>query len=116
MTCIKVFDLETGEPRDSTREDIATIARVADALPNIDGVCTPVKDVPNSTLHGEIGEFVAMAENTTKPLEYLCENSAAFDAVIEMAAAIRGSREQTRREALLHSHHHAAPALLRQDA
>ena len=94
MTCIKVLDLETGEPRDSTREDIATIARVADALPNIDGVCTPVKDIPNSTLHGEIGEFVAMAENTTKPLEYLCENSAAFDAVIEMAAAIRGSREQ----------------------
>ena len=33
MTCIKVVDLETGEPRESTREDIATIARVADALP-----------------------------------------------------------------------------------
>ncbi len=94
MTCIKVFDLETGEQRDSTREDIVTIARVADALPNIDGVCTPVKDVPNSTLHGEIGEFAAMAENTTKPLEYLCENSEAFDAVIEMSAAIRGGREQ----------------------
>jgi trimethylamine:corrinoid methyltransferase-like protein len=94
MTCIEVFDLETGEPRPSTREDIATIARVADALPNIDGVCVPVKDVPRSTLQGEIGEFVAMAENTTKPLEYLCENSIAFDAVIEMAAAIRGGMEQ----------------------
>jgi trimethylamine--corrinoid protein Co-methyltransferase len=53
-----------------------------------------VKDVPNSTLHGEIGEFVAMAENTTKPLEYLCEKSAAFDAVIEMAAAIRGGMDR----------------------
>ena len=94
MTCIKVFDLETGEPRESTREDIATIARVADALPNIDGVCVPVKDVPRSTLQGEIGEFVAMAENTTKPLEYLCENSIAFDAVIEMAAAIRGGMDR----------------------
>ena len=30
-----------------------------------------------------------MAENTTKPLEYLCEKSSAFDAVIEMAAAIQ---------------------------
>jgi len=94
MTCIKVFDLETGEPRESTREDIATIARVADALPNIDGVCVPVKDVPRSNLQGEIGEFVAMAENTTKPLEYLCENSIAFDAVIEMAAAIRGGMDR----------------------
>ena len=97
MTCIKVFDLETGEPRESTWEDLATITRVADALPNIDGVCVTVKDVPNSTnstLHGEIGEFVAMAENTSKPLEYLCEKSAAFDAVIEMAAVIRGGMDQ----------------------
>jgi trimethylamine:corrinoid methyltransferase-like protein len=94
MTCIKVFDLETGEPRESTREDLATITRVADALPNIDGVCVTVKDVPNSTLHGEIGEFVAMAENTSKPLEYLCEKSAAFDAAIEMAAAIRGGMDR----------------------
>jgi trimethylamine--corrinoid protein Co-methyltransferase len=94
MTCIKVFDLETGEPRESTREDLATITRVADALPNIDGVCVTVKDVPDSTLHGEIGEFVTMAENTSKPLEYLCEKSAAFDAVIEMAAAIRGGMDR----------------------
>ena len=94
MTCIKVFDLETGEPRDSTQEDLATITRVADALPNIDGVCVAVKDVPDSTLHGEIGEFVALAENTSKPLEYLCENSAAFDAAIEMAAAIRGGMDR----------------------
>jgi trimethylamine:corrinoid methyltransferase-like protein len=94
MTCIKVFDLETGEQRDSTHEDLATITRVADALPNIDGVCVAVKDIPDSTLHGEIGEFVAMAENTRKPLEYLCEKSAAFDAVIEMAAAIRGGMDR----------------------
>ena len=94
MTCIKVFDLDTDEPRDSTHEDLATITRVADALPNMDGVCVTVKDVPDSTLHGEIGEFVAMAENTGKPLEYLCENSAAFDAAIEMAAAIRGGMDR----------------------
>ncbi len=94
MTCIKVVDLETGELRESTREDIATIARVADALQNIDGVCVPVIDVPRPTLHGEIGAFVAMAENTTKPLEYLCENSISLDAVIEMAAAIRGGMDK----------------------
>jgi trimethylamine:corrinoid methyltransferase-like protein len=94
MTCIKVFDLETGEARDSTSEDLAAITRVADALPNIDGVCVSVKDIPNSTLRGEIGEFVAMVENTTKPLEYLCESSTAFEAVIRMAAAIRGGMDR----------------------
>jgi trimethylamine:corrinoid methyltransferase-like protein len=94
MTCIRVFDLETGELRDSTFDDVATITRVADALPNVDGVCLMVKDVPDSTLHGEVGEFVAMAENTSKPLEYLCEKSEAFDAAIEMAAAVRGGMDQ----------------------
>jgi len=94
QTCIRVFDLETGESRNSTSDDLATITRVVDALPNMDGVCVMVKDVPDSTLHGEIGEFVAMAENTSKSLHYLCENSAAFEAVIEMAAVIRGGMDR----------------------
>ncbi|MBW2543573.1 MAG: trimethylamine methyltransferase family protein [Deltaproteobacteria bacterium] len=93
MTCIQVYDLETGEPRESTGEDLAMITRVADALPNIDAVCVMVKDVPNSTIRGEIGEFLTLAENTTKPLEYLCDYSVSLDAVIEMAAAIRGGMD-----------------------
>ena len=93
MTCIKVYDLETGERRESTGADLATITRVADALPNIDGVCVACKDIPNSDMRGEIGEFAIMARNTTKPLEYLCEHAASFGAAIEMAAAIRGGLE-----------------------
>lgn len=94
MTCIKVPDEETGEPRDSTAEDLALITRVADGLPNIDAICMACKDVSDSTMHGEIGEFVTMARNTTKPLEYLCEHTESLHAVIEMAAAIRGGPRQ----------------------
>lgn len=94
MTAIKVSDLETGEPRESTREDLAVITRVADALPNIDGVCVACKNVPRSDIHGEIDEFRVLAENTTKPLEYLCENAESLGVVIDMAAAIRGGRER----------------------
>ena len=93
MTCIKVYDLKTGERRESTAADLATITRVADALPNIDGVCIACKDIPHSDIHGEIAEFATMARNTVKPLEYLCENAASFAVAIEMAAAIRGGRE-----------------------
>jgi len=96
MTCINVYDLETGEKRPSNREDLASITRVADALPNIDGVCIACKNVERSDIFGEIDEFVAMAENTTKPLEYLCEHSESLDVVIEMAAAIRGGRDALR--------------------
>jgi trimethylamine:corrinoid methyltransferase-like protein len=93
MTCIKVYDLETGERRESTADDLAAITRVADALPNIDGVCVACKDIPHSDIHGEIGEFAIMANNTRKPLEFLCEHAASFGVAIEMAAAIRGGRE-----------------------
>ena len=93
MTCIKVYDLASDELRESTAEDLATITRVADALPNIDAVCIACKDIPRSDIHGEIGEFVVMARNTTKPLEYLCEHAESLGVVIEMATAIRGSPE-----------------------
>ncbi|HEY5657226.1 MAG TPA: trimethylamine methyltransferase family protein [Myxococcota bacterium] len=96
MTNIRIFDLETGEPRESDKADLAAMTRVADALPDVDAVCMAVKDVPNSTLQGEIGEFLVLAENTGKPLMYLCENGAAFDAAIEMAAAIRGGMDRLR--------------------
>ena len=94
MTCIKVYDLESGEPRDSTAQDLATVSRVADALANIDAVCISCKNVTRSDIHGEIEEFSLMAANTVKPLEYLCEQAASLGVVIEMAAAIRGGRQE----------------------
>ena len=73
MTCIKAFDLETGEARGSNREDLATATRVSDAMPNIDAVCISCKNIEESNIHGEIDEFSVLAENTSKPLLYLCE-------------------------------------------
>ena len=96
MTCIRVFDLGSGEVRNSTAGDLATITRLADALQNIDAVCVSCKDVEHSDIHGEIGEFVTLAENTTKPLEFLCEHPASLRVVIEIAAAIRGGAQRLR--------------------
>ena len=93
MTCIKVYDEKTGEPRDSNREDLATITRVSDALPNIDAVCVTCKNVGESNIHGEIDEFLTLAENTTKPLIYLCEYARSLGVVVDMATVIRGSRQ-----------------------
>ena len=95
MTCIKVFDLgERRAARKAPREDLATITRVADALPNIDGVCIACKDVAHSDIHGEIDEFAVMARQHHQaariPVRARRNRSAS---VIEMAAAIRGGRE-----------------------
>ncbi len=90
MTCIKAYDGETGEARDSNRADLATVTRVSDALRNIDAVCVSCKNVGESNIHGEIDEFSVLAENTTKPLIYLCEFAESLGVVIDMATAIRG--------------------------
>ena len=38
--CVEIYDLETGEKRGTTADDVATIARVVDALPEVD-FCWP---------------------------------------------------------------------------
>ncbi|HEU4403525.1 MAG TPA: trimethylamine methyltransferase family protein, partial [Candidatus Polarisedimenticolia bacterium] len=94
MTAIQVLDPTTGERRRSTRDDLAAITRVADALPDIDGVCVTCKIVEHSNIQGDMEEFAVLAANTTKPLEFLSESDEAFAAAIEMAAAIRGGADR----------------------
>ena len=96
VTTPNVVDLETGEQRPSTKEDIATITRVADALSDIDGVCLPCKIVEKSNVYGEMEEFATLVAHTTKPLTYLCNETMALEASIEMAAAIRGGPAELR--------------------
>jgi trimethylamine:corrinoid methyltransferase-like protein len=98
MTCIYVEDPKTGERRSSTKEDLATITRVADALPEMDGVCLPCKMTERPDVLGEIEEFAVMVANTTKPLSYLCEYATALEAAIEMAAAIRDGKDQLKQK------------------
>ncbi len=92
MTAINVLDQESGEKRSSTRDDLETITRVADALPNIDIVSLGCKNVSWPDICGEVDEFVVLAENTSKPLWYLCENVETLEVVIDVAAKIRGGR------------------------
>jgi trimethylamine---corrinoid protein Co-methyltransferase len=83
------MDLDTGERRPTTREDLAMIARVADALPDIDGVDIWCRI-------SEIDRFALIAANSTKPQHDAFEDARALQAAIEMAAAIRGGRAQLR--------------------
>jgi len=93
MTNIKMYDIEKDEARDSNREDLATAVRVSDALEYIDVACVSCKNVEESTIHGEIDEFLVIAENTTKPILYLCEYAETLDVVIDMATVIRGTHQ-----------------------
>jgi len=93
MTCIKIFDPASGSGARAPARIWPPSPASPTRCPNIDGVCVACKDVPRSDMSGEVNEFAIMIANTTKPLEYLCEHPASFEAAIDMAAAVRGSRQ-----------------------
>jgi trimethylamine---corrinoid protein Co-methyltransferase len=82
-----VVDIDTGRRRPTTKEDLAIMSRVTDALSDIDMLLTPFKI-------SEIDSFIAIAANSTKPWEAAFEDPLALAAAIEMVAAIRGGLAQ----------------------
>ncbi|MEE9199594.1 MAG: trimethylamine methyltransferase family protein [Dehalococcoidia bacterium] len=89
-------DIETGERRNARIEDIALASRVADALPNIDFVVTPMFTKATPEVPQEVvsqSEFEAMVSNTTKPLLLLIENATCLGDILDMAAAVAGGAE-----------------------
>lgn len=94
MGCVNVIDMETGQRRSSTREDLCAAARLVDALPEIDGICQPCKIIERSNVYGEIDEFNVIVSNTTKPLSYISEYVESLEAAIEIASIIRGGLDQ----------------------
>jgi len=86
-----VFDLATGEPREPTSIDAANAVRVADLLPNVQGVSTMAvqpADVPPSTVDVHTVRIALL--NTLKPLGHVCLNEDLIEPVLSMVAATVG--------------------------
>jgi len=100
---IRVYDLETGEHRDSTLDDLALIARLCDALEMVETfemAVTPTDVAPESAyLEG----FVAAIRNTTKHVHAGVETGGQIEHLVEIAAAVVGGTEALR-ERLLYRH------------
>ncbi len=93
ITAIFFRDPVTGERRPARTEDVALVCRVADALPNLDFIGTPlvVKGTPEAPLEivNQLG-FAAMVSNTTKPLLLLTEDATVLTDNLDIAAAVVG--------------------------
>jgi trimethylamine--corrinoid protein Co-methyltransferase len=84
------IDLESGERRPSLLSDIQNAARLADWLPNLDFVMSMAlpSDVPMQT--SDRRSFLAMSENTVKPLVITAWDEAGLADIIHMAETIAG--------------------------
>lgn len=87
---IKVYDIETGELRGTTKKDLALAAKVVDYLDSVDVMEKAMgsQDKPEkvSALHN----FEAMLLNTTKPIFGGPDNGAMIKYIMKMAEAVAG--------------------------
>ena len=100
---IRVIDMETGEYRDSTKQDIADIARLNDYLSELDTheIAVGAKDAPPRTaaVHNSEGQLL----NTTKPIGVGPLSGRECRAIFRMAAEIVGGEDALRERPILYS-------------
>ena len=109
---VEVIDIHSGQRRTSCLQDVADIARLADATGEVAFHWVPVsaQDMPPETrgLH----EIKAIWENSTKHVQTeSIYNAREAEAAIEMAIAIAGSQEALRQRPLLSLMQCSAPPL-----
>ncbi|MGZ4199215.1 MAG: trimethylamine methyltransferase family protein [Thermoleophilia bacterium] len=100
---IRVVDPQTGELRDSTKADIADIARLNDYLSDIETfeIAVGAKDVPPETcaVHNAEAQYL----NTTKPIGIGPLSRTETVAIFRMAAEIVGGADELRRRPIVYN-------------
>ena len=92
-TCPNFIDVETLERREYVKTDVPLVAKVVDALPNID-FCESLGTV--SDVHHELGalyEFAGMFRNTSKPIVAWSYDRFDSAGIHEIAVAEAGGQE-----------------------
>jgi trimethylamine---corrinoid protein Co-methyltransferase len=95
--CMFLVDLETGERRKATLEDVIRAVRLVDALPNLDFVMSMVlpSDVPEAAY--ERHQMAVMLLESTKPIVYVGMEASSTVYATEMACAVAGGLEELQR-------------------
>ena len=93
---IFTLDVETGERRRTTSKDVENIARLCNALENIDFVMSMgnPSDVPPDDLY--IHEFTSMIRGSVKPIIYTAKNRADMEDIYRIAMAVAGGEQALR--------------------
>lgn len=99
-TPVMVFDLQTGERRPSTRQDVIDMVRLEDALPNVDIVrpTMTATDVAANDAAGDSGlvEIAESFRNSGKHLVHRVLKPENVDKAVALAAAVAGGEDALR--------------------
>ncbi len=100
---VEVVDLDTGQPRMSSKADVGMMARVADSLPSV-AFYWPMVSAQDFGRSAPLHELDASWNNTVKHVQsetVMGEREAQY--AVEMATVITGSREELRKRPPLSS-------------
>jgi trimethylamine--corrinoid protein Co-methyltransferase len=92
--CIFTIDVETGERRKSTAEDVRRFAHLCDGLDQMDftmSMGTP-SDVPPLDIY--VHEFIGMIRGSVKPVVYTANNRRDMESIYRIACAVAGSETE----------------------
>jgi trimethylamine--corrinoid protein Co-methyltransferase len=108
---IRTYDLGSGELRRSTRADVATAARVADACAEVDFIASfaLANEVRTNLMYIEC--FRAQVENSTKPIFFTAAGQEDLAIILEMAGAVAGGAERLREKPFLIQYSEPTPPL-----
>ncbi len=97
--CVEIYDLETGEKRGTTADDVATISRVVDAMPEVD-FCWPAVSAQDRPVEVRgLHELYLAIANTGKHVQTVTvvEPDLA-EVAVAMARVVAGNEEKLRAE------------------
>jgi trimethylamine--corrinoid protein Co-methyltransferase len=99
--CIFTLDLDTGERRKATAEDIRRIAHLCDGLDQMDFTMSMgnPSDVPAMDIY--IHEFISMIRGSVKPTCYTANNRADMEDIYHIASAAAGGEAALREHPFL---------------
>jgi trimethylamine--corrinoid protein Co-methyltransferase len=99
--CIFTIDVETGERRKATAEDIRRIAHLCDGLDQMDFTMSMgnPSDVPSLDIY--IHEFISMIRGSVKPTVYTANNRADMEDIYRIACAVVGGETALRERPFL---------------
>ena len=91
-TPVNVFDLDTGEHRSATRQDVRQIVTIQDALPQVD-IARPTVTATDQGEYSDLVEIAELLRNTTKPIVHRTLSPERVDAAAEMLFSVAGGAE-----------------------
>jgi trimethylamine--corrinoid protein Co-methyltransferase len=94
--CIFTMDVETGERRQATAEDVRRFAHLCDGLDQIDFVMSMGNPSDAPALDIYVHEFISMIRGSVKPNIYTANNRADMEDIYRIACAVAGGETELR--------------------